>query len=89
VPAIRWSQLQERLERAGRGEAQTPTCVVTGCPFWEGGPCGSRMTRAYSRPASTFFIASSNFLMSAGDNCGRSTVIVSLLSLAVSGNGGL
>jgi len=43
VPAIRWSQLQERLERAGRGEAQTPTCVVTGCPFWEGGPCGSRM----------------------------------------------
>ena len=35
------------------------------------------------------FIAASSFLMSAGDSCGRSTLIVSLLSLAVSGNGGL
>jgi formate C-acetyltransferase len=43
----------------------------------------------YSRPASTFFIAASNFLISSGDNSGRSTVIVSLLSLAVSGNGGV
>ena len=33
-------------------------------------------------------IASCSFLMSAGDNCGRSTLIVSLLSLAVSVNGG-
>jgi len=34
-------------------------------------------------------IAAWNFLMSSGDNCGRSTLMVSLLSLAVSGNGGL
>src|SRR5260370_15417079 len=34
-------------------------------------------------------VASSSFLMSSGDNCGRSTLIVSLLSLAVKGNGGL
>src|SRR5439155_23789329 len=33
--------------------------------------------------------ASWSFLMSAGDNCGRSTLIVSLLSLAVRGKGGL
>jgi hypothetical protein len=34
-------------------------------------------------------IASRTFSMSAGDNCGRSTLIVSLLSLAASGNGSL
>jgi hypothetical protein len=34
-------------------------------------------------------IAACSFLMSSGDNCGRSTLMVSLLSLAVSGNGGL
>jgi hypothetical protein len=34
-------------------------------------------------------IAACSFLMSAGDNCGRSTLIVSLLNFAVSGNGGL
>lgn len=34
-------------------------------------------------------VAASSFLMSAGDNCGRSTLIVSLFSLAVSGKGGL
>ena len=33
-------------------------------------------------------MASSNFLISAGDNFGRSILIVSLLSFAVSGNGG-
>ena len=43
----------------------------------------------HSRPASIFFKASSNFLMSAGDNCGRSTLMVTLLSVAVNGNGGL
>jgi len=35
------------------------------------------------------FIAASSFLMSAGVSCGRSTLIVSLFSLAVSGKGGL
>ena len=35
------------------------------------------------------FIAAWSFLMSSGDNCGRSTLMVSLLSLVVSGNGGL
>ncbi len=39
--------------------------------------------------ASNFFIASSNFLVSASLSCGRSIVIVSLSSVAVSGNGGL
>jgi hypothetical protein len=34
-------------------------------------------------------IAASSFAMSAGESCGRSTLIVSLLSLAVSANGGL
>ena len=34
-------------------------------------------------------IAACSFLISAGDNCGRSTLTVSLLSLAVSANGGL
>jgi len=43
----------------------------------------------YSRPASTFLRAPSNFLISSGDNFGRSTLIVSLFSLAFSGNGGL
>jgi hypothetical protein len=33
-------------------------------------------------------IAACSLLMSSGDNCGRSTLMVSLLSLAVSGNGG-
>ena len=34
------------------------------------------------------FIPSSSFLMSSGDNCGRSTLSVSLLSLPVNANGG-
>ena len=34
-------------------------------------------------------IATSSFLMSSGDSCGRSTLIVSLLSLPVKVNGGL
>ena len=34
------------------------------------------------------FMASSSFLISSGGSCGRSTLIVSLSSLAVSGNGG-
>ncbi len=33
-------------------------------------------------------MASSSVLMSASDNSGRSTLIVNLLSLAISGNGG-
>ena len=33
-------------------------------------------------------IASRSFLISSGDSCGRATLIVSLLNLAVSGNGG-
>ncbi len=36
-----------------------------------------------------FRCADSSFLMSSGDSFGRSTLMVSLLSLAVSGNGGL
>ena len=36
-----------------------------------------------------FRCAASSFLMSSGDSFGRSTLIVSLLSLAVNGNGGL
>ena len=42
----------------------------------------------YSRPASTAFMPSSSFLISSGDNSGRSTLIVSLFNSAVSGNGG-
>ena len=42
----------------------------------------------YSRPAATFFMPASSFLISSGDSCGRSMLIVSLLSSAVSGNGG-
>jgi hypothetical protein len=34
-------------------------------------------------------IAARSRLMSSGESCGRSTLIVGLLSLAVSGNGGL
>ena len=34
-------------------------------------------------------IAASSFLISSGDSCGRSTLIVSLFSLAVSANGGV
>jgi hypothetical protein len=45
-----------------------------------------RLTRRSGQPF--FRIAASIFLMSSGDNCGRSTWIVSLFSLAVSGNGG-
>jgi len=56
--------------------------------------------RAASRPAAAApssgqsalafsCIAACSFLMSSGDSCGRSTLIVSLLSLAVSANGGL
>ena len=36
-----------------------------------------------------FRMAASSFLMSSGDNCGRSILIVSLLNFAVRGNGGL
>ncbi len=39
--------------------------------------------------AATFFMPSSSFLISSGDNCGRSILIVSLLNFAVSGNGGM
>jgi hypothetical protein len=38
--------------------------------------------------SAAFAMPSSSFLMSSGDSCGRFTGIVSLLSLAVSGNGG-
>ncbi len=38
--------------------------------------------------SAAFFMASSSFLMSAGDSCGRSSLMVSWLSFAVSGNGG-
>ncbi len=51
-----------------------------------------RKIAAYELPnyfaSAADFMPSSSFLMSSGDNCGRSTLIVSLLSLAVSGNGG-
>jgi hypothetical protein len=52
------------------------------------GPRGSRPKRRYSRPRAAFCMPSSNFFLSSGDNCGRSILTVSLLNLAVSGNGG-
>jgi hypothetical protein len=55
--------------------------------------CGHGLrTSHWGRDQSAFAfsrIAACSFLMSSGDNCGRSTLIVNLLSLAVSGNGGL
>jgi hypothetical protein len=44
--------------------------------------------RYYWMPSAAFFIPASSFLMSSGDNCGRSILIVSLLNFAVSGKGG-
>ena len=46
--------------------------------------------RAETRQSAFAFsvIAASSFLMSAGDSCGRSSLTVSLLSFAVSANGG-
>ena len=38
--------------------------------------------------SAAFCMPASSFLMSSGDSFGRSTLIVSLLNLAVSGNGG-
>ena len=52
------------------------------------GPRGSQRKRCYSMPRAACFMPSFNFLMSSGDNCGRSILIVSLLNWAVSGNGG-
>ena len=57
-------------------------------------PCAAdkiRALRAGADQSAVAFsiIAACSFLMSSGDNCGRSTLMVSLLSLAVSGNGGL
>src|SRR4029453_3751670 len=52
------------------------------------GATGGASKRDQSRFAFSFMAASS-FLMSSGDSWGRSTLLLSLLNLAVSGNGGL
>ena len=49
---------------------------------------GSPPSSPYSL-ALLFRVAASSFLMSSGESCGRSTLIVSLLSLPVNVNGGL
>jgi hypothetical protein len=50
---------------------------------------GPGCTCLSGEPSSASASAFSSFLMSSGDSVGRSTLIVSLLSLAVSGKGGL
>ncbi len=59
-----------------------------GRPLWRAARVFHEYPGAYSRPRATFFMPSSSFLISSGDNCGRSILIVSLLNFAVSGNGG-
>ena len=50
--------------------------------------CGPPCTFLSGLPSSASASAFSNFLMSSGDRCGRSTLIVSFSSFAVSANGG-
>ena len=50
-------------------------------------PRGLTSVTVIRGPRAAFCMPSCNFLMSSGDKCGRSILIVSLLNLAVSGNG--
>lgn len=49
---------------------------------------GPRMCRDAFPQSLAAFIAASSFALSASDSCGRSTLIVSFSSVAVSGKGG-
>jgi len=89
-----------KLRRGSPGHAcrwVSPSAHSTACRSYVGArspyAAGTvRALRARRRDQSLFAfscIAACSFWISAGDNCGRSTLIVSLLSLAVSVNGGL
>ena len=73
-----------------------PLCANSGHALRQGSKVLAKagVSRARSAtPGQSLFalscIAACSFLISAGDSCGRSTLIVSLLSLAVSRNGGV
>jgi hypothetical protein len=63
--------------------------AVAGSPSSSLDQCGPGCTRVSGAPSTAADWAPSSFWISAGESVGRSTLTVSLLSLAVSGNGGL